>query len=274
MLTKYFLATIIFIVCVGIIFIGLDILDINEDLQLHLPINILNTIFISTIAAFLIYYATELSKTTGSHALLALGCAQLVFGVGSLLRGWITGAELYILINMYESLVIIASLIYLVGGVSVMTGRQDVELKPGRKNGIIFWSYIGVMIVMSLIIALAFQRAIPESIMPGITLQNVLQGISALLLLASSIIYLRVYSKTRTDLYYWYFLGLISLAVGVFFISQGQVESKIAWTGRVAQYFGNLCFIIGVISVKRQLHHKDVNMYYLRNIDQGTIEKI
>jgi len=74
-----------------------------------------------------------------------------------------------------------------------------------------------------------------------------MQAISTLFFFVSSLIYFKIYCKSRSDISYWYFIGLLFLAFGVFFISRGPVESRIAWLGRASQYCGNLCFLVAVI---------------------------
>ncbi len=68
----------------------------------------------------------------------------------------------------------------------------------------------------------------------------------------SALIYLRIYSKSRSDFYYWYSLGLILFAFGVIFISQGPLESGIAWSGRASQYAGGIYFLVSVVGANRR----------------------
>jgi hypothetical protein len=106
-----------------------------------------------------------------------------------------------------------------------------------------------------LITLLAYLKVIPISVKfmsHVISVQDLLQAVSTLLLFAAAIIYFKIYLRSRSDLSYWCLLGLCSLAFGSLFISQGPPESLIAWTGRISQYFGNLCFLLAVIRNYRQ----------------------
>jgi hypothetical protein len=243
------LGILIFIVILGMVLLGLNILDIDEGYRLNLPINIFNAIFITALAIPLIYFSVKMFTRTGSFKLLTLGGAQLALGVGSLLKGWLPNANLYVLVIMYESIVILTSLIYLLGAIAVFATPAGVQLNSSQKIKALVLTFTGILIIILLIVFLAFREIIPASISfkeNTISVQDVMQIVSMLFLFSTSFIYFRVYLKSPADLSYWYFLGVLSLAFGVFFIAQAPVESRIAWTGRASQYFGNICFLLSL----------------------------
>lgn len=260
MLKRLALGIVIFILFAGIVFIGLNILDINEDYRLYLPIAVLNTVFISAIAILVASIVAVHCIAIGSFKLLGLGCGVLAFGVSSLLKGWLLDRDLYLLITVHDYSALIASAMHLIGAVLCMVGLRLAALKLRQKQGalLLCLCYLGTLASIALIILLALQDAIPLLGVSGETamLRDVIRGITAILFVVSSLICLGIYSKSHTDFYYWYSLGLMLFAFGVFFISQGAVESLIAWWGRAAQYIGGLFFLCAGAGAIRLVHIK------------------
>ena len=94
MLKRFAFGPVLVIASLGVIFVGLDVLDILEVYELPLPIPIFNTVFISGIAAPVAYVTTRRWAVTASPQALWLGGGVLAFGVGSLLYGWLPGPQL------------------------------------------------------------------------------------------------------------------------------------------------------------------------------------
>jgi hypothetical protein len=261
---KWFaLGLVVAIISLGIIFIGLDILDIAEGYRLYLPIAILNTVFICVVAILVAYIATKNFTISGSPEILGLGCALLAFGGGSLLYGWLVDAGLNTRITANCSGVFIASVMHLFGASLGMAKQRLTKLEPRLKQRIVFLSYLGILVIIAVVTWLAFRGVLPSFIIPlivNIEVRGVIQGVAAILCVASALIYLRIYFKSRSDFYYWYSLGLILFAFGVIFISQGAVESRIAWLGRVSQYAAGIYFLVSVLGTHRRAGVRGVEM--------------
>jgi hypothetical protein len=252
------------IISLDIIFIGLDILDIAEGYRLDLPIPILNTIFICIIAALVAYIAAKSFTISGSLEILGLGCAVVAFGFGSLLYSlfywWLADAGLNVRITANDSGILITSVIHLFGAGLGIAKRRLIESEPRLKQIIVFSSYLGILAIIAFVTWLAFRGVITSFLIPladtpltgTIEVRDVIKGVAAILCVASALIYLRIYFKSRSDFYYWYSLGLILFAFGVVFISQGTLESWIAWLGRASQYAGGIYFLVSVLSASRR----------------------
>jgi hypothetical protein len=250
---------IMFFIILGIILLSLNILDIGESFRLHLPINLLNTIFISGLAMPGIYMSILCFRLYGSPGLLALGGAQLAFAIGNILKAWLPQSNLSVLIIVYESVLLLASLVFFTGG--LLTVLRLLKKKPEFvwKGKVLIWFYSCLLIIISLIFYLVFQWIIPSSVSFGsniVTVQDILQIVSILFLFSGFGIYLRICYRSRNDAYYWYFLGLLAFAFGVLFISQSPIEARLAWNGRLLQYLGNCCFLITVIIEFKRLSAK------------------
>jgi hypothetical protein len=248
------------IIILGIIFIGLNILDIDEDYRLYLPIPVLNIVFICVIATLVAYIAAKSFTILGSLEILGLGCAVVAFGFGSLLYSlfywWPTDAGLNARITANYSGILIASIMHLFGAGSVMAKRRLINLEPRLKQRIVFLSHLGILVIIAFATWLAFRGVIPSFPIPltdapmigSIGVGDVIKGVAAILCIASALVYLRIYFRSRSDFCYWYSLGLILLAFGVIFVGQGALESRIAWLGRASQYAGGIYFLVSVLS--------------------------
>jgi hypothetical protein len=153
-----------------------------------------------------------------------------------------------------DSSSLIASALYLIGASLGMSRLRLAKLRLRQKQRIVLLCYFGALVSIALVTLLALRGVIPSFIVPGEStsvLRDVVRGTAAILLFGSSFIYLAMYFKSRTDFYYWYSLGLMLFAFGVVFISQGAIESRIAWLGRTSQYIGGLYLLVSVLGAYR-----------------------
>jgi hypothetical protein len=253
---QFALGIVLVTIVLGIVFIGLNILDIDEDFRLHLPIAILNTVLISALAVLIAYIAAIGFSAGGSPELLGLGCATLAFGAGSLIRGWLEGIGLNVVITVSDSSSLIASVLYLVGAGLGVSRLHPAKLKLRQKQTIVLLCYFGALASIGLVTILVLRGVIPLFSVPGEStsvVRGVVRGSATILLFTSFFIYLKIYFKSRTDFSYWYSLGLMLFALGVVFMSQGAIESRIAWLGRTSQYVGGLYLLVSVLGAYRRV---------------------
>jgi hypothetical protein len=236
---------VIIIIVLGVLFMALDILDIAEGYSLHWSITVLNTIFIGSVAAFLACFSARDYYFTGSPEMLGLGCAACSFGLGILLYGWLN-AGLSTRTVAYDIGFCLASVLIL-AGTCLRTARQAfAESNPRHRLKMILITYPGAIAVIGIVTWLASQWW-PDYLAAAwwdVGVRDIIRWAASVLLAASAVIHIRSYLKSRSDVGYWYFLGLILLAGGIFFISRGQLESRIAWLGRVSQYAGCIYLLI------------------------------
>jgi hypothetical protein len=263
MFKRFSLGLVIVIVALGVIFIGLDVLDIGENFRLYLPIPILNAVFICVIAALVAYFAAKTFTVSGLLEIWGLGCAIVAFGFSSLLYSlfywWLADTGLNLRITVNDSGILIGSIMHLLGASLGMTKYRLTKSDPRPKQRIVFLSYLGMLVVIAFVTWLAFRDVLTSFLTPltsiplagTIEVRDVVRGVAAILCVASAIIYFRIYLKSRSDFHYWYSLGLMLFAFGVVFISQGALESRVAWMGRVSQYISGLYFLLAILSACR-----------------------
>jgi len=256
------LGLVIIIIALCMTFLALDIFDIDEDYRLLLPIPILNTVFIFAIAALVAYIAARNYTITGSMVILLLGGAAIAFGAGSLFKSW-ANLGLDVTITVEESTALLASILHLAAATVGISKQRISNLELKLKSMTILGYYLGVIVCIALIIVLVIQGVIPSFRVPvggSSALRDVARGITEIFFLAAAVINLITYYKSRTDFYYWYSLGLALFGFGVFFISLGAVESRVAWLGRTAQYVGGIYFLVSVLGAYRLASTKKVEV--------------
>lgn len=253
MLKRFALRPVLIIAALGVIFVGLDILDIVEVYELPLPIHILNTAFISAVAVPVVFIAARRSAVTTSSQVLWLGCGALAFGAGSLFYGWLPSDELNARITAHESATLIASALHLTGAVLEAAKPCPPRLGYWRKPGVVLLYYLGIIASIAVVTLLAHRGVIPLFHVPekGSLLRSAVDITTMTFFLVSSFIYLRMYSKSRTAFHFWYSFGLLLLAQGSIFLFLGSVEGLIAWFGRAAQYAGGIYLLVAVLNSDR-----------------------
>ncbi len=235
------------ITVLGIFLIGLNILDIAEDYRSHLPIATLNTVFISGVAALVVFLVAKRFTGTGSPDMLGLGSGVLAFGVGILIYSWFTSAVLQTRITVYDSAFLMAGLLHFCGIILLQTKISLSGLKSSQKRAIVLLLYLLIIGIIGTVTYLLYRGALPAMSVS----RDLAQGISAVLCTIAAVISFKIYLKSHLVFNYWYALGLVLFAFGQLFISQGDLESRLAWLGRASQYIGGTYFLVGVLSIPK-----------------------
>jgi hypothetical protein len=239
------------VILLGVIFIALDVLDIAEGYRLHWPIATVNTALIGGAALVTLYFATRSYLVSGSPVALGLGGATVAFGFSIILYGWLTGTDLNTRITTYDSGVLLASGLHLLGAVLSLAKPGAAPRKGGGRLAFLLAVYLGALLIIAVIAWLAHRDSIAtfgivvfEDIL---TLRGIVLGGGVICCAAAGLIYLRSYCNKRGDSYFWYLLGLTLFAAGVIFISQGALESRVAWLGRVSQYLAGIYLLLAAV---------------------------
>ena len=254
MFKQFAFIIVVVITGLGIFFIGLDILDIAEDYRLYLPIATLNTVFIAAVAMLVSSIVAKSFTATGSPEILGLGGAVLAFGVGILIYGWFTRAVLNVRITVYDSTFFMAAVMHFCGVILLKSKISLSRLRLRQKQGIVLLSYLIIFAIIAVVTWLLYRGVLPSLTIP----RDLIQGISAILCIAAAVICFKIYLKSHFAFYYWYSLGLVLFALGVLFISQGALESRIAWLGRTSQYVGGIYFLVSVLSAHQRARTPEV----------------
>lgn len=239
-------------IALGIVFIGLDVLDIAEDYRLNWPIASLNTVFISAVALVTLFFTARRYLKSGSPAMLALAGGVLAFGLAIVLYGWLVDTDLNTRITAYDFGALVAAAAYLLGAI-LTTAKPEISGKTGTKAIYLTLLGLAVLVVIGLVTWLAHRDIITflgEETCTAIDSRDIFQGIAALGCLGACVIYLKQYHDTRSGSYLWYALGLLLFAAGVIFVARGPLESRIAWWGRATQYAAGCYFLAAAFKMR------------------------
>jgi hypothetical protein len=236
------------IAVVGVSFIALDILDIAEDYRLHLPIAILNTVFIVGVAVPVAILAARTFLDSGVPAVIGLGGGALAFGTGILVYSWFGRSVLEVRLTVYDSAVLMAAIIHLCGVIFLKLGLNASTLKTRPKQAIALLYNLVIIGIVVVVTWLLYREVLPTLIVT----RGTAHAISAVLSVAAAVICLKNYLRVHAAFYYWYSLGLVLFALGVIFVGEGALESRIVWLGRLSQYLGGIYFLVAVLGVNRR----------------------
>ncbi len=260
MFKRLALGAAVIIISLGVIFIVLNILDIAEDYRLYWPIAVLNTVFIGVITVFVTYFAISNFMSSGSPEMLGLSCVFFSFGCGIFLYGWLD-ADLNTRIAAHDTGILITAVAFAVGAGLKIAGRNYAKTRLWMKSAILLIAYLVIIAIIGIITWLASQESISflNTVAVGIGLRTITKGIAIILFSALAIIYIKTYLESHSDMYYWFSLGLILLAGGVFFASEGPLESSVVWLGRFSEYAGSLYFLFSALDVYRRRRAGHIN---------------
>jgi hypothetical protein len=262
------LALVLTIVLIGIgaAFLALDILDIAEGYKYSFPVAFTNTVFITLLAVPILYFTIRGLAVNRLPEIVALNLAVFSFGFSILLYGWFTGLSLNARLVSYDSGIFLASIFHIIGMNYGKTGFD----KTRTGSNVRFWAvcviYVQIAILIGLITWLGSLNFIDVTgtIIGNIGIRDVFHAVAVLLMLVTVFVFIKTYLKQHVDFYYWYLLGLVLLASGVFFISIGQLEGRVAWAGRVCQYVSSIYFLAAAVySGKKRKQQKRSDEYQL-----------
>jgi hypothetical protein len=253
MLKKFAFIIAVVITGLGIFFIGLNILDIDEGYRLYLPVAILNTVLIAAVAMLVAYLAARSFATTGSPEMLGLGGAVLAFGVGILIYGWFTRAVLEVRFAVYDGTFLMAAVMHFYGIILMKSKLSMSGLKLRQKQAIVLLLYLLICVIIAVPTWLLY-RVLPSFTVP----RDLFHLTGAVLCIAAAVIYFKIYRKSHLAFYYWYSLGLMLFTLGILFMSQGPLESRVAWLGRAGQYIGSIYFLVAVLGAHKRARKPEV----------------
>jgi hypothetical protein len=242
------------VILLGLLFIGLDVLDIAEDYRLHISIAIFNTIFISAIAIFVAVIAARIFILNRSFEIIGAGSAMLVFGIGILIYGWFTNAELNVRITIYDCTVLITAFLHFTGVILTKLRVNISGLNLRYSRMIVLLIFPSLSVIIGAVTWLLYNGILPSSII----LRDLKHIVAAIFSLTAAYFCYVVYIKSHSGFHYWYSLGLVLFAFGVFIISRGALESRVAWLGRFSLYLSCTYLLVAVFSAYRRINTPDV----------------
>ncbi len=203
--------------------------------------------FIALVLFLTTYISAKSYLGSGSPTILLLSSGALTYGLTSLITGLLlifmgagnASATIFLTGILFASILNLQGIILLSLGVS-----SELELK--RRKIILAANYLFVPILMVLLTLATLQGVTPTFAAPA----NTLLGswvivINATIFTVCSVTFMWRYFKLRTDLLYWYSLGLGLVAIGSFAVLTLTTPDDLHhWAARSAYYLSGVYFIV------------------------------
>ena len=240
------------VACFITLIITLFVVDVRSSFDPPFLLPFLNSIFLAVIPFFISFTAARLFLSAGSVPLLLLGSGMLALGSGGLMSGGFIGyaGGPNITVTIFNSSALLSSLLLLFS--EIMPSVSATWNPFSNRVRSLFALYLGVLIVAGGIMYLGTSCLMPDFIIPG--KGPTLPGRSVLLLTifsfgSSAVLSLRQYHKSGTEPLRWYTTGLLLITIGLTgVLLQKIVGSPIGWAGRISQFTGSVCILIGTLN--------------------------
>jgi PAS domain S-box-containing protein len=235
--------------------------DIRVVFEPPLLLSILNTLFISIMSFVVASISASNYLKSGSLSFLLLGCGVLAVGSGGLAAGWLIGPPggPNVNVTIYDTGALLGAVFHATGAILASAGAKLGEglltepfILALKRKPKVNLAYLSVLVFVALLTIASLRGATPPYILQGIgptPLGRAVLGTAVALFGFSSLLFVRLYSKSKEAFQYWYSLALALIAVGLSAVFlQKAVGSPIGWAGRSAQYLGGTYFLIAVLT--------------------------
>ena len=219
---------------------------------------------------------------SGVWAVLWLGIGALTFGIATIISSFLIGrTDINLVITLGNLIILFASILYILGAFFTFN-EVPVQEDSSRRLSTVLQIYISSIIIIIFIIIISVQGVLPAFFIQGSggsPIRELVIAISAVFLFLSGIMILLQYLKSKSDLLYWYSLGLmmIALAVGVALITT-VIGSPLNWTSRGAELIGGIFLIIAALVIFKTATAKNIPaeeaFASFFNMDKSNLEKL
>ncbi|MBI2850951.1 MAG: PAS domain S-box protein, partial [Chloroflexi bacterium] len=213
----------------------------------------LNIVFVVVISLVVAFLAARSVLITGQR-LSWLGGGALAFGLSGLFSALVQG-QLNASVAAHNLGALLAGFLYLGSATTILRGRPLVRL-PGTPSRVLIGVYGAVVLVMALIVIFSLSGLMPTffTLETGSTpLRQVVLGAADALFVISGLLLLTAWTRSRASFLYWYSLGLILTALGLFALNFIRIPGDtFAWLGRIGQYVGSVYLLIAVATVVKE----------------------
>ncbi len=225
----------------------------NESTQSYgsrLLTTVLAVIFMGAIYIFVSYITARAYLRTGVFSFLLLGSSLVIAGCSAVLTFSVSSSSNY-MVTEFDLGFLIAAALGFASAVSLYLGTKSTT-NVRKWIGTPILTYANFAGVSVAIAELALHNLTPAFFVQGIGRTAIRQEVvlaSIVLFGISSLVFLRMYAESHSEILFWYSGGLAMLAVGlfsVFFVT--VIGGELSWIGRFAQYLSGIYFLFAVLS--------------------------
>jgi PAS domain S-box-containing protein len=224
---------------------------------------ILNFLFLGLTSLVISYLAAKSYLKSGVISIALLGSGTLAFGITGVFSGWFINLSngINITVTIFNCGALLSGILHFTSSIFHIMDNSPEE-DPIRRRRNLILSYNSVVVLMAALMLAANRNWVPLFFLQGSgpTMLRQLVLFAAIMLLAISGIYMfLIYKRSKSEFFFWYALGLILIAEGLFGVALSiNVGGIINWTGRLAQYTGGIFLLLAVINSMKKKSVQDV----------------
>jgi PAS domain S-box-containing protein len=211
----------------------------------------LSVLFSSSVSFFIMYLAARSYLTTGSRAVLLLGCGAMLFAFINVMGGIMMNSP-NPATTIYNTGAFLAGLCYVVSAFLAYNQRPHLKVPTGTLSHLGF-TYASILIVICLLILGTVAGLTPAFFVEGqgsTLLRQVILNVTVIEFVVASICLYLLYRSSRTPFLRLYSLGLLLIGMGIWTLSlSNSIWTPLTWVARGGQYLGVLYLLIGVWSI-------------------------
>lgn len=216
----------------------------------------LNIVFITAPSFLIAFIASRSFMLTGVWPTLWLGIGTLTFGLGSLLGGLLAAdMTANIAITASNIIFLFSAALHSLGAFFAHNMVPPQERSAGRRSTIL-QVYLAVLALVILVAIVSIRGLLPPFFITGTggtPIRQMILGTVGILFLAAGSLFFRRYLRSRSDLLYWYSLGLLLTALGMAGVMmQTALGTPLNWMGRGVQQLGGLYLLMAALVTIKQ----------------------
>lgn len=213
-----------------------------------------------TVASFVVTFLVSRSfASTGSPALVLIGCGALSLGVGMVIASAADARGANFAVTIHNLCSLLAGICHLLG--AVLSGRPGTL--PGR-SAVLTVCYGVTLLLIGMIVWATWQQQLPTFFIQGEGGTPLRQGviITAAALFAFTALVLRITPRGPMPSFsHWYALGMILMSIGLFGVAfQSDTRSVFNWTARGAQYASGVYMLVAAVVSVRETRAWEVSL--------------
>lgn len=216
---------------------------------------VLQVIFVLAIGLIIAFISAKSYLQTGSVNLLLIGDAILISSIASTVAAITLSPLLTPLLTSNEATAIadigllFSSLVLLLSAVLTYIGISSI-MATNRKVVLATTFFISLLLVLIISLAADFARLPAFITSSGPTpIRIVVLSISSLFYFSSALLFGLRFSKAKSQILYWYCLGLILFALALIAgVLTWQLGDVMNWASRISFYLSNIYFLFAVLS--------------------------
>ena len=233
----------------------LQILEIRTLFEPPFLFFILNVVFIFLASIVVAFLSAKAYLQDGSLVFLYLTCAVLFFACAVIPSGLLIAPPggPNVAVTIYNTGALMSSIFHALGATLVTLGVTASVSRLRRTRLVLV--LLGAPLFTLLITVASLQGITPVYFVQGqgpTLVRQVVIGAATALFAISSLLFMRVYSKSKIDTLFWYSLALALSAIGMYalFVTKATGSPQ-AWAGRSAVYVAGVYFLVSVLTTVR-----------------------